>query len=685
MANIYYVDPVKGSNDNDGSAPDKALVSPFKDGLDYGSYDDPAIFYFKRGTTFTVPKQAVTTTMILMSWPSSNDGEYWDNRPDGGKDWDDDDSARAIVHFNTDSYFDLQDDDSDIISFRNITLLNDDNKSNQPCINMKNSTAEFIDIKMSGELKHHVVYLRKVTSNVELPYTVKVVNSDIASKNQHDDFYNLADSSTYKFTKNILIQNSKFSGFSRVIANDRSSGWQTFWTNIQFINSTVDDCDYFAYFLDDACYGNPNGGVVNLLLQDSNIHTNSYCIRTGGEYDDRQVPSSLTINIKNTHMTADNNNPIFYFEADSDDCTHYTTINAVNSVFDGNNLIQKDDSANDGYFNYKFINNEFKNMNSVFYFRGSPHIKEFQLKNNKYTSCKGLIKTNTDNNLVKNLFVIESYVNLDYIISGNWNEGIISLSHSKINGNIVDYQNSILNMSLYDVECSNIITNGKIEANVCNIHQNGKFPVQAGYALVKNSKIDSPDYEIQTINTINTIFDKCDINSKFTLPTGYIGEMLILNSKVNDEDVPYTKLLPSQLRTVAAPHRVNGASYSLMIDNTNEMKDTGLNELEIPYDDAHTKVVVYFAALQNVLSGNYENEINVSFWKDNSIVSVPMTITTSDEDWDGLPDGYNKFEAGVDLGDQGLSKGDIVRTMISFSQINPEHFKIFIDPKMDNK
>jgi len=673
MANIYYVDPVNGSNDNDGLSTDAPLLDLWSENIDYGDNLDPSIFYIKRGTELVIPEDTDKTIQyaIVMSWPSSRDGEYYDNRPSDGTDWDDDDSPRANFKALNGSSITLPDTENNILVFKNIDLHFDDRDTDSFVI-LYNSKIGFHDCDINlpswpSARDSSFILFKQATSDYIINDNVEVIRNNIYMGGGSFIGYYADDDLLYE--KNITIDSSSITNCYRFIYADSNDNAGYKNTTLNIDNSNLELSNWFI-----TLYGDNNSGDYAGRLY-ANIY-NSSILASGGIYTGSTgyfTISVLELSIKNTRIALTDTSAAIVKTDHSGAVANYSNIEIYDSYINCKRLIYSTQANNyNATYSVTVSSTELVNMDYVFDFY-RVKVDGITMSNNKYTNVLYVFYTHDNNYPFKNVIFNETDVILKKIGINLVTESNIRVSNSIINDVAFNY---ITHSNVVFTNCDTgpILGETHIEA------YNTKFrevlssplsPTSLGY--FENCIFINDDYP--TIS--NSTFYNCEF-------TGAIDDVLnnnvsctIYSSKIGTETVKFIKKDYGYDSYMAAPYRINGSEFSLVLDKkTNDFIPVENRNLFCYFDQTKPLLYLYFA-LPAALDYT-KVKAQVLFKDIDGYKAAKMKIYVDpNSQWDGLTDDYSYYYAFINLSGYEIDNESKINFIITFPY--DSIFKTYID------
>ena len=674
MANIYFVDPVDGDNANDGSKPDKAIKDLWSDNVDYGDKDDPSVFYIKRGTELVIPEDNDKDLPfgIIMSWPHSNDGKYWDNRPDAGKDkWDDDDSARANFYAENKSHISLPDDVNNNVSFKNIDLHFSD-RSDDWFIQLKNSKLAFIDCDIQtgdgfNSRDKSFIMFRQKSSDTELDYTLNFIRTKINGEKLSLIGYYNNDDCLYKKTINVI--DCEFDIYNFVWADgDYDAYYGDNYLNCS--NSNIICGRYFWNMYGHRSYSN---GSVWMNIDNCYIKSDIWAYIGNSDY----TMYHFIVKTKQTKIiSTSDKNGIIYNAVDSDDITHYLDIEFLDCVLEGERLVYYASSTDDLHFKANLANNEFKNMGCMFDFYRVYDAQKILITNNKYTNIGTIFYCHHgDWGGMKNATLVEDNIIIDNVFKGYSTGNYVKLTNSVVNNMVSENSNQDF-ISLLNCSVGPILGNANIEILNSELRQNGDAPIKEVNGYIENSIISNDDYDILGGSGKITLF-KCSISGGINNVSQLNSSYKFYNCKLGDDHVSYSAKIYGLNAIVAAPYRINGSEFSLLLEKIISGRTfCGTDELFCLFDPDKPTLTTFFATSANI--SLEETKIAAVFNdKDGPKLEYMQISEDKDSDWDGLTDDYKFYKASIDLSDYDINEGETVK--ISYQFIHEKKAKFYLD------
>jgi len=662
MANIYYVDPANGDNGNDGLSVDKPIKDLWSDNVDYGDKDNISIFYIKRGTELIIPEDTNKALPfgIVMSWPHSNDGEYWDNRPDDGKDWDDDDSSKANFAAENKAYISI--DDKKMVYFKNIDMHYPDRDTN-PSFVIKNSIIGFIDCDISAgswpEGRDYAFVRVGGTSNdTKLNKTIEITRTNISfdsggtviSYNNNDD--------VRSFIKRVNVVDSDINAYRFFCADsdyDAEYGTSVF----SIINSTIKTSDdTFRHYGDRG--GSDRAGTMYLKIKNSEFNSDGVFFMFG---DGGYTLYLLDVDIKDSSIKTDKY--IFYTNANSSDITNYLRINTINTKYDSTkSWIYHNSSTDDMHFRLNAIRNTFSNQDCVMDLHMVYVSEGITLINNKYKNIGTILKERSHSSATfDKVKMFESNLDVEHIVDGVTKNSTYYLNNCIASGYAF---NNISNSDVVLKNCKvgqiNSDSFTSIKAINCEISQDDGSPIANGDVYLENCKINNDDYPLfDNASKVNGIIIDSNISGDIA-PSSLVNVFSkFYNTKISGETISYRCEKEKVQIITASPYRSGGSKFSLMLHKKNSgIYPAVMDELFTQYDSKKTTLTLYFATAAEINIDNYDIQVGISYkdktdgytFKDCNIEEDPYS------EWDGLSDEVKYYKATVDISDADLDNGD---------------------------
>jgi len=681
MANIYYVDPANGDNANDGLSVDKPIKDLWSDNVDYGDKDNISIFYIKRGTELIIPEDTSKSLPfgIVMSWPHSNDGEYWDNRPDDGKDWDDDDSSKANFAAENKSYISV--DDEKIVYFKNIDMHYPDRDTN-PSFIIKNSIIGFIDCDISAgswpEGRDYAFVRVNGTSNdTKLNKTIEITRTNISFDSGGTVMSYNGDDDVRSFTKRVNVVDSDINVYRFFCADsDYDAEYGTSVFNI--VNSTIKTSnDTFR------CYGDKNGsdraGTIYLKIKETEFISDSVFFKFGDSYYTMYL---LDVNIENSSIKTDKY--IFYTNADSSDIVNYLRINTINTKYKSTkSWIYHNNSTDDMHFRLNAIRNTFSNQDCVMDLNRLYVSEGITLINNKYENIGTILKERSHGSVAfDKVKMFESNLKVEHIVDGITLNSTYHLNNCVVNGyafNNISNSNVVLKNCKVGQINSDSLTS--IRAINCEISQDDRSPITNGDIYLENCKINNDDYLLfDGALKVNGIIVDSNISGDVASSSSLAVFSKIYNTKISGETVSYRCEKEKVQIMTASPYRDGGSKFSLMLyKKKSGIYPAVIDELFTQYDSEKTTLTLYFATAAEININNYDIQVSISYkdktdgytFKDCNIEKDP------DSEWDGLSDEVKYYKATIDISDADLDNGDKIAFI--FTSVLDSISKYYID------
>jgi len=638
MANkIFYVDPANGSNDNDGSAPDKAWadVTPALS-TDDSTADAPALIYVRRSGDQTFADDvdwSANPNRIIIGWPNEGD-PYYDVRPQDGQDAGWDEGVVDLPKITINKGVDAKNTTASILGFYNLNIETSDDGTDlaiQYSIGDVSIENCIINHQRDDDSDSFISFHRIDDTNGIASLTVK--NSNISFDGMlfgcrddvtwtEVDFNFNSENNSYEATDNgYAIWYWRASGTTQNINSDNDKV------------SAHDKNSRFVYENGD----NNNLAVVTITINNMDFD-GSYFIYGKQRY-------KLTLKIDNSNVIANKDDGIIvWIHNDNLGIDYKTDLYINNSYLNGNRVLyinnNRYNSDNSSVGDIEINNCEIEVINEVIRFYSDINIYSEKLTiNNNKINATSIISSNYDNESFKN-----TYINIyDSVLSDNVCYHVKNYSLFAKNSSFSQLSNSSYPDGVNQINLVNCkVTNGSyqndlIQANGCEI--SGEF---------RYGKLEFYDCKVTLDSSMNAVFKNCTTSD---FPATINKEMEFFSCVVNDNPIPYAKLTKSFRIEPSNVVRVNGNNGSLKVQNATGLYSFNINRLKFVKLANKTKAVLYLASQGDTGSlFNYTLILNYTIDKEAYVYVSPTTaITASTEEWSGLYDGYKSYKLEFDV------------------------------------
>jgi len=674
---IFYVDPINGSNDNDGLSPDKA----WKDisltlTEEQSSKDDICKIYIRRGTVQELTEAidwSANPNRTIVGWPV--DGEYgYKDRPQAGIDagWDNDKKKdedgndtdevadRGLIKFK--STVNLSTNNEFALGFYNLQLSTD-NSGVDGVFTMTNGNVTFdsCDIDFVLNSKTKVIFKLVRIDNTEINPVVFFNNNNIDYNGYM--FKTMQDWSEVSFTFSILNN----------------------------IISDHDSHNVFFYSYYDAIR------KQTLNITNNKIEINGIFVRS----EDKET--TIEINLKNNKILL-KNNKFFYSRL-----ANNLMVNSENNVIDSKysyfiefNMYSNDSENKKVYINsikdkinmygHSYLLVTDKNTNKEIY------LKTFNMIDVEMDNCDYIV--NGPNCLSADgaiFFVKSNKLECNHIVNTNIENGIIILEDSRIDGYMV---NKFRQSKISAKNCKiNRIENNSGAIGSEFVLSNCEVGGSSGYEkIVFNGCKVSGNYPNATVEVSN----KSELVGNIQIHTGTIKNCTaekmptatknkpieIFDCQIDDLPVPYTKITNKDTYKISNINRENGYDATVEINNVDGLSTIfNLDNIKVSKPANKQKIKMFFASQYKTLH-NYEFYIDLIYTKDDKEMHATTqsdVFLLSDEKWNGLYEDYNAYETTIQVPDETITEDTdytFVLTLIPKS-ISNKFTPIYVDMAME--
>jgi len=636
MANIFFVDPVNGSNDNDGTTPDKAWASPFVElTADQSSVDSPALIYMRRNTEAKISGDTIDLTAnpnrIIIGWPQEGE-PYYSERPTAGTDagWDDDDNTKA-----------------------KITLENS------------------INMKTTSENVFKMFNINFETSDDGTDYAIMFSISDIEINNcvinhqrngDGDSFISFHRIDETSGTTNLKVTDSKitFDGMLFGCKDDVT------WSEVTF-NFTSERNEYS---------GTDQGYAIwywRASATNHNIYTNgdSINIKTRVFYFDEDNYNYAKLNLNVEKISSISLYEFLYFRS-----RYKLTAKFTDSYIKSNStsLIAAVHYSDVGY-DYKtdvsFINCKLEAKNDVLYVTNNyTNGANSAVGDIFFDSCdincgRSVIYYDSDINIYTQKFIINNCsIVASNLVYSNYQHGSLS-QYTFINiknSSLKDYViHQVRNIFLIARNSTFHLLGNNTDASSKNIYSLFDCTIEGSNHfdnIIINGGNVSGDYPYSTIDASNvtaslsTKMNATIRNSKTSALPSYVdGKIELFSCLSNDDPMPYAKITNNNTVKASNIIRVNGSNGSISLSSNNGIEGFSLERLSFVKPANKSKLTIYLAS-QNTSPELYEYIASISYIIDDNGYTYNSNITNveqSSEEWSGLYEGYKSYKITFDM------------------------------------
>ena len=633
---IFYVDPANGSNDNDGSAPDKAWadVTPALS-ADDSTADAPALIYVRRNTTQDISGDDIDWTAnpnrIIIGWP--NEGEpYYDVRPTAGSDagWDDDDTTKPKMSFA--NAINARSTTPSVVGFYNVTVETSDD-----------GTDYFFEYSI-GNI---------TIENCEINHQRNDDNDSFISFHRIDD---TAGETT------LTVKNSKLTQDGLLFGCKDDVNWPEVTFNfISENNEYIGTDGGYAIW-----YWRASKTPHNITMKFDNINTKRRVL-----HFDEDNYNYAEINLYVEKVSSTSSYEFIYFRS-----RYKLTAEFIDSYFKINSTsmiaaVHYSDVGYDYKTDVTFKNCEFNCYNDVLYvannYSGDRNsaVGDIILEDCNINCGRAVVFYSSDVNIYTQKFIINncSIVASELIYSAYQKGSLSNYTFINIkNSSFKDYLiNQVRNIfviarnSTFHYLGNNNDTSSKNIYSLFDCTIEGSNHVDI---ITMNGGSVSGNYPYALIDATNvnaglsTQMNATIRNSKTSALPSYVdGKIELFSCVSNDDPMPYAKIAHNNTIKASNILRVNGSDGSLSLSSNGQIEGFSVERLSFTKPANKSKITIYLAS-QNSCPELYDYITSISYIADNNGYTYNSNISTieeSTEEWSGLYDGYKSYKVTFDM------------------------------------
>jgi len=636
MANIFYVDPENGSNDNDGTSPDNAWASPFVAlSSDQSTADDPALIFVRRNTETVISGDDIDLTAnpnrIIIGWPQEGD-PYYDLRPSAGSDagWDDDDAVLSKITINN-------------------------------TINMATSTAS--QFKMFN--------LEIETSDDNIDYCLKYsigdieINNCVINHQRNDDSdsflsFHRIDATTGQTTLKVINSKLTFDGmlfgckddvnwsevkFSFISQNNEYIGvdngyailyWRASYTtfDIYMSNDTINIKTRVLYFNED------NRNLAQITLNVDNVTSIS-----GYEYIYFRDRYKLTAHFKDSFIKVTNASIIYTGHYQSVGYDYKTDAEFTNCKLEASNdVLYFTNTYSSSYGTAVgdiIINScDINCGRAVVYYASNVNIytQKFIVNNCSIVADALVYSSNQKGSLSEYTFI--------NIKNSSFSQYVIT----RVRDIFLIARNSTLGVLESNSDTSSYNTYSLFDCTINGSNHVSSITINGG-----NISGDYPYAHIDATNVTASLSQNMTgtfRNSKTSaLPSKTRGKIELFSCVANDTPMPYAKISYSNVIKASNIIRVNGSEGSISLGTNNSVQGISLERLSF-IKPANKSTLIIYLACQNTFPEAFEYISSISYIIDDdgyTYSSNVANVEPSSEEWSGLYEGYKSYKVSFDM------------------------------------